>query len=207
MYLTAKKDDRDAIAATWVVRLDREDLSPAEREHLEAWLAEQPANMGAFVRAQSIWSKIDRVAALDVGRSAAPVQLRRRAWYWIAASVAASLAVISLATFEYLAGRETTRLGEIRRFLLQDGSGVVLNASSAVQVDYEEKQRRVVLREGEASFNVAHNVNRPFIVQARDVSVSAGRDLHDDLSGLLRLGLHRFSGLLFSRQTSPQALS
>ena len=173
MYLVAKKDDPDAVAAAWVVRLDREELSAAEQQQLDAWIGAHPAHMGAFVRAQSVWAKIDRVAALDAGRAATPTEAPRWAKRWLAASLAASLVIASVVAFNHFSGRETTRLGEIRRFLLQDGSGIVLNASSVVQVKYEPNERRVVLREGEASFNVAHNVERPFIVQARDVAVRA----------------------------------
>jgi transmembrane sensor len=34
-------------------------------------------------------------------------------------------------------------------------------------------ERRVILKEGEASFDVAHDTQRPFVVQARDVAVKA----------------------------------
>src|SRR3546814_14557130 len=56
---------------------------------------------------------------------------------------------------------------------LEDGSIVTLNGNSAVQIRYEDDIRRVVLRRGEASFEVAHNSERPFVVSADGVKVRA----------------------------------
>ncbi|MGH8235850.1 MAG: FecR family protein, partial [Steroidobacteraceae bacterium] len=48
-----------------------------------------------------------------------------------------------------------------------------LNTSSVLQVKFAADERRIVLRQGEASFQVAHDEQRPFVVQAGDVSVRA----------------------------------
>src|SRR3546814_7568769 len=50
----------------------------------------------------------------------------------------------------------------------------MLNGNSAVQVRYQDDMRRVILRRGEASFAVAHNVQRPFVVSAEGLDVRAG---------------------------------
>jgi transmembrane sensor len=183
MGSVAKEDDVEAVAAGWVVRLDRGELSEAERAQLDAWLEADSRRMGAFVRAQAIWVDTDRVAALDAGQGAsvsagserAAVSAPRR--WLLAASVAAIVgvgALISLGfAFGYFSGREVTQLGEIRRITLEDGSSIVLNTSSVVQVLYEKNERRIVLRKGEASFQVTHDRLRPFVVQARDVAVKA----------------------------------
>ena len=73
----------------------------------------------------------------------------------------------------YLAGRESTQVGEVRRLTLDDGSALALNTSSVLQVKFAADERRIVLRQGEASFQVAHDEDRPFVVQAGDVSVRA----------------------------------
>ena len=73
----------------------------------------------------------------------------------------------------YLAGRESTQVGEVRRLTLDDGSALSLNTDSVVQVKYAQDERRIVLREGEASFQVRHDEHRPFLVQADDVFVRA----------------------------------
>jgi transmembrane sensor len=57
--------------------------------------------------------------------------------------------------------------------LLDDGSALALNTQSVVQVKFDADERRVVMRRGEASFQVAHDEQRPFVVQAGDVAVRA----------------------------------
>src|SRR3546814_14675503 len=66
--------------------------------------------------------------------------------------------------YDHRAERISTDHGEVRRIALEDGSVVMLNGNSAVQVRYQDDMRRVILRRGEASFEVAHNVQRPFVV-------------------------------------------
>jgi transmembrane sensor len=177
MRFVGKDEDVEAVAAGWIVRLDRGELSDAERAELDAWLDADARRMGAFVRAQAIWSDADRVAALDPGASAIAQQAAPPRRYLLAASIAALFVVGILAafavTFGYFSGREVTDRGEIRRITLADGSTIVLNTSSVVRVQFSDDERRVVLREGEATFNVAHDTQRPFIVQARDVAVKA----------------------------------
>ena len=177
MRFGGKDEDVEAVAAEWVIRLDRGDLTGAERAELDAWLNADSRRMGAFVRAQAIWSDADRIAALDPGASTIPQQAPPPRRYLLAASIAAMFAVgilvaLSL-TYGFFSGREVTDHGEIRRITLADGSTVVLNTSSIVKVQFSEHERRVVLREGEATFNVAHDTQRPFVVQARDVAVKA----------------------------------
>jgi transmembrane sensor len=91
----------------------------------------------------------------------------------LAASVAVVLIGGGILAAMHFAGREGTSFGEIRRLTLADGSTIVLNASSVVHVKFEKNERRVVLAAGEASFEVAHDVTRPFVVEARDVAVKA----------------------------------
>jgi transmembrane sensor len=176
MSSVVEDDDIDDIAAQWVLRQDRGALSPQEQRDLDAWLESSSRHRGAFVRAQAMWFDLDRVAALNVGSSTPKQPVERRPEFARAASVAAVLlaaATLFAATQTYLSGREATELGEMRRIALDDGSAVALNTASVMQVKFGRDQRRIVLRRGEASFQVAHDMQRPFIVQAGDVSVRA----------------------------------
>jgi transmembrane sensor len=60
-----------------------------------------------------------------------------------------------------------------RTMALPDGSVIDINTGSDVAVQFTAKERRIILRRGEAHFQVAHNAERPFIVTAADVSVRA----------------------------------
>lgn len=179
MSFAETSDDIQSAAAAWAVRLDRGDLTPAEQAELDAWLEGDVRRVGALARAEAIWCDLDRLAALDkAGVESAPVIHRKVNWQpWRAAAGFAFLAVMALGAggvgYDQLAGRESSRVGEIRRLVLDDGSTVVLNTDSVVQVRYHRRQRDIILRKGEASFQVAHDKSRPFIVHANGVSVKA----------------------------------
>jgi transmembrane sensor len=56
---------------------------------------------------------------------------------------------------------------ERRPFVLEDGSRVVLNAQSRVDLAMSARERRLILREGALSIQVAADPLRPLIVQTR----------------------------------------
>lgn len=172
------KDDIDDVAARWVMRMDRAELGESEQRELDAWLEADSRHRGAFIRAQAIWCDMDRVAALGAGELTVTPRPRWSAASWQkAAAVAVCVIGLTIASVHvssrYLAGRETTDRGETRRLMLDDGSALALNTQSVVQVRFDDDLRRIVMRRGEASFQVAHDEQRPFVVQAGDVSVRA----------------------------------
>lgn len=178
MSIVSEIDDIEETATRWVIRLDGGTLQDAEQRELDAWLAADTRHLGAFVRAQAAWTDMDRVAALSAGRAPVESQPAARQWQWqrAAAIAAVTLGLIASLAFvngRYLAGRESTQVGEVRRLTLEDGSALSLNTASVLQVKYADDERRIVLRQGEASFQVAHDEERPFVVQAGDVSVRA----------------------------------
>jgi transmembrane sensor len=179
MSCAETSDDVQSTAAAWAVRLDRGDLTPDEERELDTWLSADVRRVGALARAEAIWCDLDRLAALDkAGVESAPQVERRIDWKpWRAAAGFGLLAVLVAGAggvgYDQFAGRESSRVGEIRRLVLDDGSTVVLNTDSVVQVRYHKHRRDIVLRKGEASFQVAHDKSRPFIVHAGSVSVKA----------------------------------
>lgn len=168
--------ETDRIAAEWVVREDRRELTPAERAELDAWLQSDPRRQGAYVRAHAAWSMLDRGRAL--AEQGGPPQPRR----WpvvtrrelIAASavgvagLGAALAVTRMGEERYRTDR-----GEIRRVPLRDGSVAAINTASRLEVAMEDDRRVARLARGEAWFDVARDGARPFYVLAGDVRVRA----------------------------------
>ena len=67
----------------------------------------------------------------------------------------------------------TTQVGEQRIVRLLDGSVVYVNTDSQIGVRYTDTARQVQLRNGEALFNVAHEVRRPFRVSVGNTIVQA----------------------------------
>ncbi|MFU8784606.1 FecR family protein [Aliidiomarina sp.] len=55
-------------------------------------------------------------------------------------------------------------IGEVRHINLTDGSVISLNTNTKLQVTFTDNERLVELIRGEAFFDVAHDVERPFII-------------------------------------------
>ncbi|AQR63082.1 hypothetical protein BZG35_16535 [Brevundimonas sp. LM2] len=66
-----------------------------------------------------------------------------------------------------------TAVGQRMVLTLQDGSRVTLNTSSRLRVAYSGNERRLHLDAGQALFEVAHDAERPFNVQAGETMVTA----------------------------------
>jgi transmembrane sensor len=86
-----------------------------------------------------------------------------------AASLAAGAAGLRIMQGDLYA----TRIGQVSRVPLADGSGLVLNADSRARVALRDHERRVELAQGEAWFQVAKDRTRPFVVEAGPVRVQA----------------------------------
>jgi transmembrane sensor len=66
-----------------------------------------------------------------------------------------------------------SKLGQIRRVDLSDGSHMVLNTATEATVRFNKTRREIELTAGEGLFQVAKDPARPFIVRAGFVSVRA----------------------------------
>jgi transmembrane sensor len=66
-----------------------------------------------------------------------------------------------------------SKLGQIRRVKLSDGSRMVLNTASQATVRFDRAHREIELATGEGLFQVAKDPKRPFVVRAGFVSVRA----------------------------------
>jgi len=162
-------------AADWVAREDHGLLDAAEARRRDAWLAEDVRHLGAYARAHAVFTRLDRAGALGSGydpRRFATVAPRRarssRRWLWWP-GVAATLACVWLglhALPEAESPRHATRIGEVLRLPLQDGSAVTLNSDSELRVHFDGTRRRIELLRGEALFDVAKDPRRPFEVEA-----------------------------------------
>ena len=169
------------IAAAWVARLDAGELESQERLELESWLESDSRCVGAFARARAIYVSPGVTTALQAAprRPRLPVLsawLMNHSLLVFAATAAAVVGGIAL-----LPGRGvqvekhlySSVLGEIRQIPLADGTRITLNTNSAVQVEYARDSRLVTLQRGEAYFEVAKDVHRPFIVVGSSAQVRA----------------------------------
>lgn len=176
---------RIAEAVAWHTHIHESDLSTTPE--FEAWLRD-PENAQAWGQTVAVWDflgsqakqpeavAIRTVALTAVKRAMAQ---RRLPWNWRRPALAAAAAVLFM-----IAGLQgynwfqrpadfTTGVGERRIVRLEDGSRISLDSDSEVTVRYSRHARELNLLRGQARFDVAHDVERPFSVIARDRKVVA----------------------------------
>lgn len=84
----------------------------------------------------------------------------------LAVGIGAVLGIRSFVLSGEDGGRFTTAIGEQRRVVLPDGSGVRLNTDTEIQFRSSDAARQVVLVRGEAIFDVEKDPVRPFRVKS-----------------------------------------
>ncbi len=167
----------DDEAADWAARVDAHGLDVEHDPELQTWLSGDARRAGALLRAQAAISFLDRGRALasvspSVEAIAAERPNRRALVFGGGGAIAAAL-VGGFGFWGLRPQRLDTRLGEIRRVPLADGSLVAINTQTALDVTMKSKSRRITLQSGEAWFQVAKDPGRPFVVAAGPVRVRA----------------------------------
>ena len=160
--------DRAQAFAEWRVRDSRRAAAVARVERALALLDEMPA-VRAPLEARFGPAAHESAAA----RGAKLVRLPWLVWMAAAALVVGVVAWWSVPLRAPVSERYATDSVAQKRVALRDGSVVDINTASVMQVDFSTRERRVSLSTGEAHFQVAPDVTRPFVVTARDVSVRA----------------------------------
>lgn len=155
-------------AMCWLARLNAPDLSPAEQQRFEQWLAASPVHQLAYIQAEQLW---DRGIVLDRVPAPAEVSSTGRVWFKPALAAACLLVCIGIFFSSSLFRSDTgvyteytTDAGEILDVTLPDGSSAFLNARTSISVSFDDNFRRVKLTSGEAFFKVVRNAKRPFEV-------------------------------------------
>lgn len=173
-----------AEAAVWLARLHGPSRTrQMEREFL-AWQAGSPAHREAFERCTDVWEDVPRIGlatAYEGGASARAASPRSRggrfeaARRWITASaVAGAMAACAVVVLHWRGENAySTRVGEQRLVVLEDGSRMLLNTDTRLRVDFGAAQRSVEVRNGEAFFEVAKDARRPFVVRVAGTEVVA----------------------------------
>jgi transmembrane sensor len=216
----------EAEAAAWVARFDAGDVSAKDQAAFQEWLNRSPLHRDAIAAYGNLWSEFDTLKLLtDTGgveavvRDSHPSTLER-ATPWLAACAATVIAVAGGAVLfhpvhpkpqlsariqahpparlSYLAARASyeTSVGGQKRIILADGSSVILNTNSRLDVNFTGKCRDVHLIRGEAFFEVVHNKARPFTVYASNYvvrDIGTAFDVHLQKTGLVEVGVTKGS--------------
>ena len=172
MYDIAQKYFRGTIIAKEERRLSAWLKDDAHMRLFREWEAEWhvQAKAQASERTKAAWAKLTKSQPI--------IQpLNRLRWLRYAASVAVVAIIGGLAWWLWPSSEQAfiaqTGAQEQQNLALKDGSEIVLSESSslAYAADFGKKKREVLF-EGEASFRVAKDAERPFIIHTGDFSVT-----------------------------------
>lgn len=176
-------------ANAWLLRLHSGAMSEDERREFRVWLGHAPSHESQFRRAELFWNALDGLAGevtrkppvVPQGSSEAirpvpaglsEVRIRSSSRWGIAVAAMVLLVVLSSVMWSVIdvwLSDYRTHPGEQMSVSLADGSTVHLNTRSALSVDLSDRRRALLLKQGEALFEVAHDSARPF-----EVSVNGG---------------------------------
>ena len=174
-------------AIDWMVSMRAGTPSPALLERFNVWLGTDPAHAQAWARLQErVGGAFNTVRTLDQRHpgqagQARQVLLQPRVSRRDALRAMAGLGLLGGGLWmgaksplgDTLLADLHTGVGQRRSFTLADGSQLSLNASSAVDVRFDEQQRRIMLRRGELLIQVAPDPQRPLRVHTREGEVCA----------------------------------
>lgn len=189
-------------AAEWL-QVMRAAPTAAERADFSAWVAASPLHLEELLMAELVERELAASGALDAFdldevvarakamdnvvplRAAQPAALpaepsrQRRPRRW-GIALAASVVLCAVAGIGWRLANPAapiyeyaSAIGEQRTLVLADGSTVLLAPASHIAVEFSEGVRDIELREGEATFDVAHDTARPFRVHAGNNTVQA----------------------------------
>jgi transmembrane sensor len=222
----------DDEAVNWLVRVQSDAATAEDWVALTAWLEASEAHAEAFARAERLSADIadnaEEIAAAiarpaaEVLRTAARPRPSRR---WIplaglaaAAGIAAAVALPTLQrSYNGPATVYRTGVGETREIALADGTHVHLDAASTMTVRLGWNRRQVDLAQAQASFDVAKDARRPFVIDVGDQRVRVvGTEFnirHDDRNvvvtvrrGVVEVGQPELGGAAVARLATGEEL-
>jgi len=179
-------DEARAEAAVWIARLHDEQRSPSLDARVHAWLGESATHRQAFDRMTRVWecTAALRLRAADTPPAAHERRAKLKGW---AVTVAATLLLgAAVAMMRLWRGNSVvTDVGQQQVRMLPDGTRLMLNTDTRLEVIYDRYTRRVRLIHGEAWFDVSKRPAWPFVVSVDGREIRAlGTSFivrHDDI--------------------------
>ncbi|BBD97014.1 DUF4974 domain-containing protein [Sphingobium amiense] len=182
----------DAEVAEWLVAHDR-GLNADEDARFREWIADSVANREGWARGQAMWADFDRApdpllsSIRDEARSLGRPVWRSLSFQGVAVAASIILCISFLlwgqiGTIAPNNGPNITAAPQVTRYssdtqrrevMLPDGSRVMLDARSKISFAQVGSRREVALLDGQAYFQVAHDVTRPFVVSTEGHTVTA----------------------------------
>lgn len=172
-------------ATQWHVRLTSGRVTEDDQRQFHAWREAHPANDAAYRNIEQLWQLAG--IAYEEARPAPVAAKERRPWpalpwglapRWRWAGVLATLLLVvgwylSESTLNTWRADYATAVGVQRTVTLEDGTVLLLNTDTTVNVAWSTDVRRLELLRGEAIVTVAPDARRPLILTAGPLAVRA----------------------------------
>lgn len=171
-------------AAAWMARLWSGAATEADHAACLQWRSRHPDHERAWGRLTAMERRFSGVSSTLVHGTLvqpemAALMARRKAVRLLGLCLAvggAGYLTSRSDVWQVAMANHATAIGEQRRVTLPDGSTVVLNTGTAIDVDFTGGERLVILRSGEILVATSHDpayAARPFLVQSRQGTVQA----------------------------------
>ncbi|WP_144657981.1 FecR family protein [Achromobacter dolens] len=160
----------DEQASRWVIRHSGQPLDAQAQAEFDAWYHADPRHAAAYDRLARVWR---RMGEIDRGKLAArPPRKRHTA---LALALVAATGTTAYALRDFQPGADYASDTQPLRVALPDGSRAILDAHSAIAVDFGPDRREVRLLAGQALFEAAPRgaAGPAFIVVTADASATA----------------------------------
>ncbi len=179
MIFRGKPENVNRQAANWLARLHADDRSAQDDAGFRVWLHADPNHARAFDQASTIWEAVGGLR--DAPRAPAPPRLSRRAVMAGGAGLVLT-GGLTIGWRQAYAGVFKTGIGEQRRFILDDGTRIMLDTDTHVRFRARDSIRLLTLEAGRVSLEIARDP-RPFVIDAGDrraVAQAARLDVRRD---------------------------
>lgn len=160
-------------AADWMVQLQSGSATDDDRCAIAQWQGRSAQHAQAWQRAQAILGDFNSVPAAIAGDTLKrigrkkPLGRRQALGLLLVAGPAAWLAYRQLPWQQWTADQHTA-IGEQKSLTLPDGTRLLINTGSSLNIAFSEQVRRIELLKGEVLITTAKDsAHRPFIVHTR----------------------------------------
>jgi transmembrane sensor len=155
-------------AIDWLARQRSGSMTEADQQHFQQWLRSSNENYETWQRLEQrlghLFTDLPMVSRQVLSHAGPSRRHLLRGALGVAGLGLGSWWLQRARLMPGMGGDLQSGLAERRSFILEDGSRVVLNAQSRVDLALSTQQRRLILREGAVSIQVAADPARPFIV-------------------------------------------
>lgn len=171
-------------AIKWMVIMQSGIASSEDLSNCERWLKQSPLHEAAWQQLESLSGGFKTIpkalahATLDNASTYHQLQSRRlvlKSILLLAGTGAIAFGGYQFAPWQQLIADYGTNVGEQRKVMLADGTALLLNTDSAVDIRFDTQQRLVKLLKGEVLITTGHldGEYRPFSIQTAHGNVRA----------------------------------